>query len=223
MKRCAALFLSLALLLCSCGSGNPENGGKTVLKLKYWPELSEEMEEEPGEIRRIRLEYGELQEVRVQPYGDGLGLDVFSSYVRDELGVELDSRWKVFVHFYDDRQTVGMVEFMYTIGEIDTNKSIIFNLDGGKADTLYYKNLDAGTDEQELLRRIGLFRDKYVQEKRTLGKGEAFESEKTGFTYYYGRDRLVYSYSYFFTYGDGVINNDWGTECFIDQEGNAVF
>lgn len=223
MKKCVALFLSLAVLLCSCGSGGPENGGKTVLKLKYWPELSEEMEEKPEEIRSIELEYGELREVREQPCGDGLGLDVFSGYVRDELGVELDERWKVFVHFYDEEETVGMVEFLYTIGEIDTNKSIIFNLDSGKADTLYFKNLDAQADEQDLLRRVGLFREKYVQEKRTLEKGEAFESEKTSFTYYYNRDRLVYSYFYFFSYGDGVINNDWGTECFIDEQGNAVF
>ena len=43
-------------------------------------------------------------------------------------------------------------------------------------------------------------------------------------TYFYGTDKLVYCYNVFFSYGEhGVINNDWGTQCYINEEGEAVY
>ncbi len=204
-------------------SDDPE-GGKAVLKLRNmrYFSLSEELETEPGSTVPISLEYADVPEIRYQYYSDGCGAEIFADYVRNDLGIELDSRWKVFVHYYDEEQTFGMAEFLYTIGDIDTNKSIIFNLNDGVADTVYCKYLDMETDEGDLLRRVDEFKARYQQEKRSLREGEVFESETENFTYYYNNGKLLYSYNLFFSYGDGFINNDYGTECFIDENGYAV-
>ena len=57
-----------------------------------------------------------------------------------------------------------------------------------------------------------------------LGDDEHLEEEKISYPSYYGTDKLVYCYNVFFSYGEhGVINNDWGTQCFIGEEGEVLF
>ena len=69
-----------------------------------------------------------------------------------------------------------------------------------------------------------MFRQRYEQERPVLVDDEHLEEEKISYTYYYGTDKLVYCYNVFFSYGEhGVINNDWGTQCYINEEGEAVF
>ncbi len=138
------------------------------------------------------------------------------------LNVEINSSWKVTVHYYDADKTVGMVKFIYTVGEISTNRSIVFNINAEKFDTVSYKCLSEEIDESDLLDRLNKFNNKYVQGKRQLQEGETFYEEQTDFIYYIHSDTLVYSYAYYFQYNEGIINNDWGTELVIDKNGNAV-
>lgn len=192
-----------------------------VLKLQYFPELYLEQTEPITEI--VDIAYSNLIEIDGKQYINNQELQVFTDYIKNAFNIELNSSWHVFVHFYDMEKTTGMIQFQYFIGEIGTNKSIIFNLNNGNADMILYSCLDGVTDEQALQDRVSSFKSNYFQEQYQLKDGENFESETTNYTYYYDTKSLVYSYAVFFSYGSyGVINNDYGTTCLIDEQGNAV-
>ena len=170
----------------------------------------------------INLPHTTLTERDESPYNNEEELDILVQYINDTLNVKINNRWNVFVHYYDTDKTVGMVQFVYTVGKINTNRNILFNINKSKYDTVYYKCLTEDIDETDLTARINLFKSKYIQQKRELQEGETFYEEKTAFTYFIHADKLIYSYAYFFQYDVGVINNDWGTELIIDENGDAV-
>ncbi|MBQ1812675.1 MAG: hypothetical protein II119_01835 [Bacilli bacterium] len=194
---------------------------KEVLKLKSRQVLNIELEPNEPNIKKENFKYLNLPEIKEKQYDNDINLKVFTNYINKTFNIKIDSKWKVFVHYYDVNKTVGMVEFYYTIENIDTNKSIIFNLNNGIVDIVYYKYLDKKVDEKELLNRIKIFSNKYVQEKKVLKNDEKFYDEATKYVYYYGVDKLVYSYQLFFKYGElGVINNDYGTTYIINKDGS---
>ena len=194
---------------------------KDVLKLKSRQVLNIELEPNEPNIKKENFKYLNLPEIKEKQYDNDINLKVFTNYINKTFNIKIDSKWKVFVHYYDVNKTVGMVEFYYTIENIDTNKSIIFNLNNGIVDIVYYKYLDKKVDEKELLNRIKIFSNKYVQEKKVLKNDEKFYDEATKYVYYYGVDKLVYSYQLFFKYGElGVINNDYGTTYIINKDGS---
>lgn len=174
------------------------------------------------EIKSISLPLAALDERSDSIYDNEKELDALVQYIKDTLNADINSSWKVTVHYYDADKTVGMVRFLYTVGEIDTNRSIVFNINEGKCDTMYCKCLTGKIDEAELLDRAAGFKSRYVQGKRALQDGETFCGEQTNYTYYIDADKLVYSYAYFFRYDIGVINNDWGTVRIIDENGAAI-
>lgn len=193
------------------------------LKLKYRDSLDIELEPDNPKEKIINLKFSNIPEMKEQKYNNNSELSVFVKYIKDTFNLELDSKWNVIVHYYDENMTVGMIEFNYMIEEIKTNKSIIFNLDNGTADVVYYKNLDKEVNEEDLLNRLKLFRDKYTQEKKQFKDDEKLDKERTNFNYYFGVDKLVYSYVVFFSYGEHqLINNDYGTTYIIDENGNAI-
>lgn len=250
MKKLLVLLLALtlALALAACGNQNPmqeipqneaveqsqlpqsepidkNTSEKEVLELENFSEalvVSDFEEDYLPETKSISLPHMTLNERNESVYGNEEELDVLVQFIKDTLGVEIDSRWKVFVHYYDMDKTVGMVQFLYTVGEINTNRSIVFNIKEGKYDTAYYKCLSEKIDETDLMNRVAAFKNKYVQGKRTLQDGETFYEEQTNFVYYINADKLVYSYAYFFQYDIGVVNNDWGTIRIINENGDAV-
>lgn len=86
-----------------------------------------------------------------------------------------------------------MVEFIYTIGEINTNRSIIFNIDENKYDIVYYKCLTDKINENKLKNlRINIFK-----KKRDLQSAEEFYDEVAKYIYYINADALIYSYQCF--------------------------
>ena len=241
MKRCIAVVLTLtiAFSLAGCGTqpaqeAETETGPgsenvipgneKEMLPLQYMPVFEEDLEPDPPAFEEISLECTELPEISLTRYGMDIGLDVFADYIEDRFGIYIDGNWKAFVHYYNSGQTAGMAEFMYTVGEINTNKAFIFQIEDKIAVRVYYKNLEVAADENGLLERVDIFRQRYEQERPVLGDDEHLEEEKITYTYYYGTDKLVYCYNVFFSYGEhGVINNDWGTQCFIGEKGEALF
>lgn len=194
---------------------------KEVLKLKSRQVLNIELEPNEPNIKKENFKYSNLPEIKEKQYDNDTNLKVFTDYINKTFKIKIDSKWKVFSHYYDVNKTVGMVEFYYTIGNIDTDKSVIFNLNNGIVDIVYYKYLDNKVDEKGLLNRIRVFNDKYVQEKKILKDDEEFYGETTKYVYYYGVDKLLYSYQLFFKYGElGVINNDYGTTYIINKDGS---
>ena len=194
---------------------------KELLKLKDRQVLNIKLEPNEPNTKKENIKYSNLPEIKEKQYDNDTYLKVFTDYINKVFNIKIDSKWKVFAHYYDVNKTVGMVEFHYTIGNIDTNKSIIFNLNSGIVDIVYYKYLDSKVDEKELLNRVKLFNNKYIQEKRALKDDEKFYGETTKYVYYYGVDKLLYSYQLFFKYGElGVINNDYGTTYIINKDGS---
>ena len=179
-------------------------------------------EDDLPQIKSIDLPHTVMDEREESFYNGEKELDALVGYIKDTLNVEINDRWKVIVHYYTEDKTAGMVEFLYTVGEIDTNRSILFFINGDKYDTMSCKCLIGDFDEARLTARVNAFKSKYIQGKRDLQDGETFEEERTDFTYYINADKLVYSYAYFFSYDIGFINNDWGTVRLIDENGNAA-
>lgn len=198
-------------------------GGKTMLPIQYLPQISPDPDATAPEIAEADIAYADLPEMKEQAYRYTETLTPFVSYLRDRMGVDPDERWHVFVHWYDTEQKTGMVEFRYFIGTIGTDRCVIFHLDQGTCRTVWYRYLDRIADEASLIRRVMLFQDRYYQEKKKLELDETFEGEQVNYAYYFGTDMLAYSYQLFYSYGEyGVINNDYGTCCFIDKNGMAV-
>ena len=203
--------------------------GKKLLKLQFFPIIPEEQLRILGEeqatptVEAVDIAYSDLMEIDGKPYSDNPELQVFSDYIKETYNIALDKNWKIFVHFYDMDKTVGMVKFQYLIGEeIETNKCIVFNLNQGKADSIFYTCLDGTADEDALLDRVSSFKEKYEQEQYQLKDGEKLEAEITYYFFNYYRGDLSYCYNVLFSYNNGLINNDYGTECFIDKAGNAM-
>ena len=221
MKRIIVIMI-LSFLLSGLSGCRKED--ENILKLQYLPEVEflEDFGEESIEFEEMTLEYGDLTEMEEQKYTGQSQLDIFVSCVKDRLNIELNDKWLATVHFYDEAETVGMVKFQYTIGKIRTDKSVVFNLKENRADRIYWTHLnDRNINEEMLLKRVENFEKTYTQEKKVLKEGEILVKEDTVYSYHYSANKLVYSYNVFFSYGENrVINNDYGTICMIDENGN---
>ena len=146
----------------------------------------------------------------------------------------LNDRREYLVHFYNDERTQWYVRFLHTINcwfkngknrIIQTNKSILcFYLDW-KITQIVYWNIDWLVNEQDLIERVEKFENKYTQEKKQLSENEEFADETIQYTYYYGADKLLYTYNLFFyewPEDSRVMNNSWWTEYFIDNNWNVI-
>lgn len=243
----ATIFV-LSILLIGCGEGGKTSGtgtqgepgaptgtetptetassGKEILNIIAFPFSMEESEysdegEEP-DMGQVNIPIEALSEIQEKSYEGEEELKAFADYIEGEFGIKLDNRWSVTSHFYDQEQTCGMLQFKYWIGSIQTNKSILFNIDNRVANMVLTGCLDGSVDEDNLTKRMQLFEEKYEQEKRELEKNEKFLNETVNYTYYYHTNKLKYTYNLFFFNEIGVINNEYGTECYIDEDGNAV-
>lgn len=209
----------------SISSENSKNNEeKVLLKLLCYPNIeTEETKPTESESKVVNIEYKELIEIDGEWYSGNPELTVFSDYVKNTLNVELNEDWQVTVHFYDSEKTLGLVKFLYYIGdEIATNKCIIFNLSNGKADVMYFSCLNGKSDEAKLQSRVNSFKVKHEQEKYQLKEEEKLEEEFTLYIYRYDTDELSYDYNVVFLNEWGVYNNDYGTFSLIDEEGNAI-
>lgn len=108
-----------------------------------------------------------------------------------------EKRYKLNINIYSDNND-GIIKLNYMIGEILTNKSIVFNVLGGKVISVLYINMDEYVNEYDLKERIDKFNLSYFQEKKLMRKDEEFIKDKVTFKYYYNIDKIVYEYQMFF-------------------------
>ncbi len=200
------------------------SNGKQLIKLGYREVLGKDFEDEKlVNSKKTNLKFLKLPEMEEQRYNNNPEVKMLSDYIINTFNIKLDSNWKFFVHYFDENNEMGIVEFIYTVGEISTNRSIIFNITNGIVDTVYYKCLYDEINEKELLNRVQLFKSKYIQEAKQFKDDEKFESEETNYVYYINADTLVYNYALYFSYGpEKFINNDYGSVRIIDKNGNAI-
>lgn len=224
-----AFVLTLVLILSGCkaagGGDKSPDSEKEMLKLvDFTKSGGVSVEATEPEIREISIPVNGLTETPTQKYEEREEMKPLTDFISEQFGIELDDRWLVTVHFTTADMTCAMVAFDYCVGEIATDRSIIFNFENSVADTVYYKLLNEEIDEEEIQSRLALFKEKYTQEKKVLEDGEELQSETTNYVYNIASDTLIYFYNLFFYYGeDRVINNDYGTSCIIDENGNAVY
>ncbi len=196
-------------------NGKEENE-KITLKLNHF--INEDLEKDNIINKNsIFIKLPSLKETSYKIYENEKELKVFIDYIRDNLKIDIDNKWKYLIHFYNENETVGMLEFIYTIKEIDTNKVIIFYFDEGFSNEVYYKCLDEVVNEENLLKRLKTFKDTHVQEKLNFKKDEKLVEERTKYIYYYNAKKLVYSYVVYVSQGElnaTIIDN--GSEYFIN-------
>ena len=108
-----------------------------------------------------------------------------------------EKRYKLNINIYSDNND-GIIKLNYMIGEILTNKSIVFNVLGGKVISVLYINMDEYVNEYDLKERIDKFNLSYFQEKKIMRKDEELIKDKVTFKYYYNIDKIVYEYQMFF-------------------------
>lgn len=216
------LFILCGIFLLGLTGCNDLNE-KKVLKLNH---LVDTLELEPTELvmeKEDNIKIENLPEVERKMYENESYLDLIVNYIKNNFNVDIDDRWEFVIHYYNDEKTDGMIQFTYMINnEIRTNKNITFGYENGYINYIFYKCLDSVVNEEDLVKRVNIFKNNYIQEKIKLKKDEEFLSETTNFSYYYNVEKLVYSYAVFFSYDDGIINNDNGTAYFIDKDGNVV-
>lgn len=220
MKRIICLLIIVCFVFTGCTLNNNNNnnnsGGKIILKLNHRINLEEEKEEDINR-KSVSIKLGKIPETSQKKYeNEDYFLEV-KDYIKNNFSIELSDNWDYFVHYYDEAETMGFIEFMYKIGEINTNKVIMLFFENNNINSVVYKYLDGKVNEDELLNRLKVFKDTYMQEQYKLKDGEKFLEERTNYTYYYNVDKLVYSYAVFFTYGElDLINNDNASEYFIN-------
>lgn len=232
-------MIALVFALVGCGDTRSENkpqespsaqneslrseDKKEMLPLVVFYE-AELPETEPADVTvgELNIPVNGLSEMSEQKYETKEELKALEEYVKNVFSVELNENWSMIVHFIDDEQTAGMIRFRYDIGEIKTNKAFTFSVEAGMIASVYYSCLAEDTDEQALLDRVNKFRGSYEQEKYEPKNGETLTDETTDFSYYYHTGELRYTYNVFFANAEGVINNDYGTEVLIDENGSVV-
>ncbi len=179
---------------------------------------------EPAEITvgELNLPANGLYEMPEQKYENREEFSALEEYVKNVFSVELNENWSITVHYYDEAQTAGMVRLRYDIGEIKTNKAFTFSVEDGMIVSVFSSCIADETDEQALLERVNKFREAYEQEKYEPKNGETLTDETTDLSYFYNTGELRYTYNVFFTYADGIINNDYGTEVSIGENGKVI-
>lgn len=225
MKKIITFVLAAFIMFCMVGCNIEDD--KTILKLDHKLGTNDEyltdgQETITEEIEVIKIE---LTEIEYTKYADGV-LPELVSFIHSYYPDVINNNWEYMVHFLDEQQTVATVHFRYLInGEILTDKGIAFSYENGAIDFVVFTNISKTVDEDNIVSRVSLFKDKYTQEEKKLKNDEEFIKETVQYSYDYNCDKLIYTYNLFYYKGQyelRVIDNSTVSEYFIDDNGNAV-
>lgn len=225
MKRIVALILMVLFVLGLVGCDTSDD--KTTLKLNHKLGIDSEYLTQGQEMVMAEVDYIEVEllETEFTKYTEGV-LPELVSLINHQYPNVLNSNWEYMVHFYDEQQTTGLVQFRYVINnEILTDKSITFHYENGVINSVAYSNISKTVDEDDIVSRVATFKEKHTQEQKKLKSDEEFIKETIQYSYDYDADKLIYTYNLFFYKGQyelKVIDNDTLSEYFIDEKGNAV-
>ncbi len=225
MKRIIVLAFAVVLIFGLVGCSTTDT--KTTLKLNHKLGVDSEYLTDGQEMVMAEVDYIEinLSETSYTKYTDGV-LPELVSLINHQYPNVLNSNWEYMVHFYDEQQTTGLVQFRYVINnEILTDKSITFHYENGVINSVAYSNISKTVDEDDIVSRVATFKEKHTQEQKKLKSDEEFIKETIQYSYDYDADKLMYTYNLFFYKGQyelKIIDNETVTEYFIDENGNAI-
>jgi len=130
------------------------------------------------------------------------------------------NKWNISVNLFSNDNN-GVINLKYLIQDnIETNKSITFNITNNVIDTVYFINMEFDMDESKLIDYIKNFENTHNQKKKKFDNGEEFISEEVKYSYFYNLDKLIYTYQlYFYETVDGekIINNSYISEYIINE------
>lgn len=201
------IFLSFSLIGCS-------KKDKNVLELNHRINMGLEEDDIINE-KEVSIKVGLLEETSHKAYEGKEELKPFANYIKDTFDITLNDSWDVFISYYDDEKTRGIIEFTYKIKEITTNKVILFSFSNNVTESVIYKCLDYEVDENKLLERLENFKETYTQEKVKLEDSEEILSESTNYAYFYSSEKFIYSYAVSIRDKDGKVNNSNTSQYFI--------
>lgn len=225
MKKIITLVLTAFILFGLVGCNTTDD--KTTLKLNHKLGVDSEYLTQGQEMVMAEVDYIEIElsETEFTKYTEGV-LPELVSLINHQYPNVLNSNWEYMVHFYDEQQTTGLVQFRYVINnEILTDKSITFHYENGVINSVAYSNISKTVDEDDIVSRVATFKEKHTQEQKKLKSDEEFIKETIQYSYDYDADKLMYTYNLFFYKGQyelRVIDNETVTEYFIDEKGNAI-
>ena len=143
--------------------------------------------------------------------------------IKDKFNITIDNSWKYSIHYPSSDLSFGYITFSHYIDNIiATNKYISFTINNGVIDKIAYAYLDKSINENEVLYRYNYFINHYKQEKGFVQDYEEYftiAGEITLLNYSYVDNKLCYTYNILYQYkGTDVINNDWGTELYVEPK-----
>ena len=199
---------------------------KKLLNLQYWEDVNIDIPEiEYKEIDyNYKIDLNKVVEtVPAITYNNNEELKDIVEIIKNKFNVIIDNSWKYYIHYPSSDLSFGYITFLYYIDNIiATNKYISFNINNGVIDKIDYAYLDKTINENEVLYRYNYFINHYKQEKGFVQDYEEYYTiagEKTLLNYSYVNNKLCYTYNILYQYkGVGVINNDWGTELYVEPE-----
>lgn len=214
MKKIVICLTSIVLCFGFTGCG----AKKEILKLGNELNIGSLEDDSIINEKKTNIEISNLPETKVKVYEKEEFLNFVVDYIKKEFNTIIDDNWTYYIHYYNDEKSVGSISFNYNIGEIETNKSLTFNIENDSLNIVYYKMLDKVVDEDSLLKRLENFKNTYTQEKIKLKKNQEFISEEKNYSYYYNVDKFVYTYVVFFSDGleDERITSSSVTSYLID-------
>ena len=205
---------------------NANEDYKKLLNLQYWEDVNIYIPD--IEYKEIDYNYKiDLNKVveTVPPvtYNNNEEIKDIVEIIKDKFNITIDNSWKYYIHYPSSDLSFGYITFSHYIDNIiATNKYISFYINNGVIDKIAYAYLDKSINENEVLYIYNYFINHYKQEKGFVQDYEEYYTiagEKTLLNYSYVNNKLCYTYNILYQYkGVGAINNDWGTELYVEPK-----
>ena len=201
--------------------GDNNSNNKITLKLMHddtkdltYQETEAIVEEK--EIKNMRFDLSKETEYRFfDKKRDYNNLKMILDYIQNDFDIEIDNKWKYQINIIS--LDYGLIKFVYYLNEeIGTNRSIIFEINDGIVDKVYYSYINEYVNEKEIIKNVEKFKKTTIQEKKELRDNEKIIEEKITYHYNYRIGKVIYTYCLFFQNEHGSIDNSYGSTYFVE-------
>ena len=203
---------------------NANEDYKTLLKIQYWEDTYIESPE--TEVQTINSNYivdtNKYVETLIKTYENDSKVEELVTIIKNDFNIIISNKWKYYIHYFDKDKKFGTITFIYYINNIiGTNRAIHFYIADGIIDEISYSYLNEYLNEEELLYSYNYFINHFIQERGVIDRFKNYYTiVKDDFHYNYNfkNKKLKYTYQIFYRYPAGAIDNDWGTETYIEPK-----
>lgn len=197
---------------------------KELLRIQHWEDTYIESPE--AEVKTINSNYivdtNKYVETLIKTYENDSKVEELVTIIRNDFNIIISNKWKYYIHYYDKDKKFGTITFIYYINNIiGTNRAIHFIIDDGIIDKISYSHLNEYLNEEELLYSYNYFINHFIQERGVIDRFKNYYTivkDEFHYNYNFKNKKLKYTYQIFYRYPAGVIDNDWGTEIYIEPK-----